>query len=379
MVNYDKWDKLEVSDDEEDTASRRATVTRLDAPSRVTFGGGVGKNAIEVASSSADVVTPGAAAAAATKRAPASSFHGTDYARFDAIARDVSDDEEEAREYYEDEAWEKAHGKKPPMMSSSSFARDRRDDDDDDDTHRPPPVSGSRRTTADGEIARQASSVRETRTEAFSENGGVESSAPGADASATTVGGSVSELKKNGASGASGVALMWSQTKEEVTLSVVVPPGTRASDVAVRCTSDRVEVAVTAKREGKTDAGGAPLRFLSDAWTHPIDPEPNDDDDDDEFNGRVFGDWEVCDWDPDGSRVVRVTARKKTIGNSLVHWWNRGVKGGAPIDVAAIAARRDNVGKKNVARAEEARRVWDEATEAFKKKIKDREKITIDV
>ena len=30
-------------------------------------------------------------------------------------------------------------------------------------------------------------------------------------------------------------------------------------------------------------------------------------------------------------------------------------------------------------RAEEARRVWDEATEAFKKKVKDREKITIDV
>ena len=117
MVNYDKWDTLEVSDDEEDTASRRATVTRLDAPSRVTFGGGVGKNAIEVASSSADVVTPGAAAAAATKRAPASSFHGTDYARFDAIARDVSDDEEEAREYYEDEAWEKARGKKPPSSS----------------------------------------------------------------------------------------------------------------------------------------------------------------------------------------------------------------------------------------------------------------------
>ena len=356
MVNYDKWDTLEVSDDEEDTASRRATVTRLDAPSRVTFGGGVGKNAIEVASSSADVVTPGAAAAAATKRAPASSFHGTDYARFDAIARDVSDDEEEAREYYEDEAWEKARGKKPP---SSSFARDD-----------PPPVSGSR-TTAD-ETARQR--VRETRTEAFSENGGVESSAPGAaTTSATTVGGSVATEKKekeNGAGG--GVALMWSQTKEEVTLSVVVPPGTRASDVAVRCMSDRVEVAVTAKREGKT----APLRFLSDAWTHPIDPEPNDDDDDDVF-GNVFGDWEVCDWDPDGSRVVRVTARKKTIGNSLVHWWNRGVKGGAPIDVAAIAARRDD--KKNVARAEEARRVWDEATEAFKKKIKDREKITIDV
>jgi hypothetical protein len=176
MVNYDKWDKLEISDDEEDTASRRATVTRLDAPSRVTFGGGLGKNVIEVSSAgrgaaneTADVVTPGAAAAAATKGAPpgpSSSSHGTDYARFDAIARDLSDDDDdEKREYYEDEAWEAVHGNKTRGASAaetkSPHAREKRAS---------PPVSST-------------ALIRDARTKAFSSNGGVEFSAPGADAS----------------------------------------------------------------------------------------------------------------------------------------------------------------------------------------------------
>ena len=163
MVNYDKWDKLEISDDEEDTASRRATVTRLDAPSRVTFGGGLGKNVIEVSSAgrgaaneTADVVTPGAAAAAATKGAPpgkSSSSHGTDYARFDAIARDLSDDDDdEKREYYEDEAWEAVHGNKTrgasaePKTAAAETKSEKRAS---------PPVSST-------------AAVRDARTKAFS-------------------------------------------------------------------------------------------------------------------------------------------------------------------------------------------------------------------
>ena len=43
MVNYDKWDKLDISDDEDDKP-RRANVTRLEGPSKVTFGGGRGDN-----------------------------------------------------------------------------------------------------------------------------------------------------------------------------------------------------------------------------------------------------------------------------------------------------------------------------------------------
>jgi hypothetical protein len=209
--------------------------------------------------------------------------------------------------------------------------------------------------------------IRDARTKAFSSNGGVEFSAPGADAS---VGVDVSKTSSQTANAADfdAIKTMWSQTKEEVTLSVVVPPGTRASDVAVRCASDRVEVALKNRETGNY------LRFLSDEWTHPIDPEPNDDDDDDEKNdARVFGDWEVCDWDPIGGfRVVRVTARKKRFGGSLAHWWRCGTKNGTPIDVSAIASRS----KAAAETAERTRRVWDEATEAFKKKV--RERITID-
>ena len=68
---------------------------------------------------------------------------------------------------------------------------------------------------------------------------------------------------------------------------------------------------------------------------------------------------------------MRVTARKKTVGGSLVHWWRSGVRSGEPVDVSAIAGRRAGA-------SESARRVWDEATEAFKKKVRERERITID-
>ena len=362
MVNYDKWDKLEISDDEEDTASRRATVTRLEAPSRVTFGGGLGKNVIEVSSAgggaaneTADVVTPGAAAAAATKREPpgkSSSSHGTDYARFDAIARDLSDDDDdEKREYYEDEAWEAVHGEKTRgaiVADDVAAAAAAETKSPHKSRHHASPSVSS------------AAAVRDARTKAFSSNGGVETRAPGADASPETA----------GAADAIPIRLMWSQTKEEVTLSVVVPPGTRASDVTVRCASDRVEVVVK-NRETTT-------RFLSDEWTHPIDPEPNDDDDDDDDDddaARVFGDWEVCDWDPiGGARVVRVTARKKRFGGSLAHWWRVGTKLGTPIDVSAIASRAAGAAET----AERTRRAWEEATEAFKKKVRERERIEID-
>ena len=370
MVNYDKWDKLEVSDDEEDTASRRATVTRLDAPSRVTFGGDVGKNVIEVARASAgvgaanetaDVVTPGAAAAPA--RSPSAS-HGTDYARFDAIARHLSDDDEEAREYYEDEAWALAHPR--PASDDAGGADERRECE-----------TSGRATTLE---TRDEEAVRDARTASFVANGGVDARAPGADAASDKS--LMNLIRRDDASTRnddsndiecdSKTRLMWSQTKEEVIMSVVVPPGTRASDVVVRCASDQIEVAVKTKTTHENDAEKKLATFLSDAWTHPIDPEPSFGDDDDDDDVPVFGDWEVCDWEPGGRRVVRVTARKKTIGGSLVHWWRSGTKRGATIDVSAVAGRAAGAG-------ESARRVWDEATEAFKKKIKDREKITIDV
>ena len=66
----------------------------------------------------------------------------------------------------------------------------------------------------------------DARTKAFSSNGGVEFSAPGADASVDVF---KTSSETANAADFDAIKTMWSQTEEEVTLSVVVPPGTRAS------------------------------------------------------------------------------------------------------------------------------------------------------
>ena len=74
--------------------------------------------------------------------------------------------------------------------------------------------------------------------------------------------------------------------------------------------------------------------LLSDELAHPIDPEPRDEDDEDDDmdtgdgGGRVFGDWEVTDFEPPAlgaRRVIRVAMRKKGLG-MMVHWWHGRVR-----------------------------------------------------
>ena len=342
MVNYDKWDKMDVSDDEDDRP-RRANVTRLDGPSRVTFGGGRG-DVVDVETRGAPtgsdpdtIVTPGAAAAAAAA-ASARATAGTDYAKFDRIAADVSDEEDD-REYYEDEAHAALYG---PNGTAAADARAV--------PPAPAPAPAPSTSPAPSPATDPAAATLAERTARFTANGGRDARSPGAP---------------------SGEGYMWSQDRDEVCVSVVAPAGARARDVAVRCTSTRVEVAIMAPP--KPGAVVVARCLLSDEWAHPVDPEPKDpDDDDDGEEADAFGDWEVCDWEPaslGGRRVVRVTARKRGMG-MLTHWWRKATVGGAEIDPAEIAARKPG-------KAEEAKRVWDEATEAFKQRVRERERIEV--
>jgi hypothetical protein len=112
-----------------------------------------------------------------------------------------------------------------------------------------------------------------------------------------------------------GDGYLWSQERDEVVISVIVPPGTKAKDVAVRCTKTSLEVAVAVVSKGGVHCGQS---LLSGDLAHPIDPEPREDDEDvdamDVGGGRVFGDWELTDFEPHslgGRRAVRVTLRKK--------------------------------------------------------------------
>jgi hypothetical protein len=114
--------------------------------------------------------------------------------------------------------------------------------------------------------------------------------------------------------------------------------------------------------------------LIDDDVAHKIDPEPRDDEElERSVDGfdvpRTYGEWEVCDWEPKGRRVVRVTFRKKGLG-MMTHWWRRALSGGTEIDTATLKGRKDG-------KAAESARIWEEATEAFKEKVKNRQPIPI--
>jgi hypothetical protein len=175
------------------------------------------------------------------------------------------------------------------------------------------------------------------------------------------------EFSRNG--GAVGDRYLWSQTAEEVTISVLVPPGTRAKDVLVRLTppplgelgaTHRLTVALA----GAPPAVDAPLAFAVDAPQDAAAEAP---------------DWELTDFDAAASeakprRAVRVTLRKSLPGAAMVHWWRAALAGDPGIDTASIGDR-----ERTAQRTAAARAVWAEAEAEFKRRVQERERIEIDV
>jgi hypothetical protein len=180
--------------------------------------------------------------------------------------------------------------------------------------------------------------------------------------------GRAAEFSRNG--GAVGERYLWSQTPSEVTLSVLVPPGTRAKDVAVRLTpappsadaaaTPRLTVAVA----GAPPAVDAPLAFGVEA---PAEEEL---------------DWELTDFDAAAAaaggapprRAVRVTLRKASPASNMVHWWRAALAGDPGIDTGAIEERARTAG-----RTADARAVWAQAEAEFKRRVRERVPVEIDV
>eukprot|EP00227_Mantoniella_beaufortii_P009789 CAMPEP_0197577252 /NCGR_PEP_ID=MMETSP1326-20131121/1958_1 /TAXON_ID=1155430 /ORGANISM="Genus nov. species nov., Strain RCC2288" /LENGTH=97 /DNA_ID=CAMNT_0043140301 /DNA_START=30 /DNA_END=320 /DNA_ORIENTATION=+ len=91
MVDYAKFDHIgdDLSDDDEAANRRRVPqVTRLEGPSRVTFGRGGEVRAV------VNAPDPSAAATAPPPPPPGPSF-GTDYAKYDRMAAAMSDSDDE--------------------------------------------------------------------------------------------------------------------------------------------------------------------------------------------------------------------------------------------------------------------------------------------
>ena len=305
MVNYDKWDKIDVSDDEDDRP-RRANVTRLDGPSRVTFGGRSGRRR-----GRGDEGRP-------LGIGPRHHRHPRRGRRRRRRGRREGDGQHGLRQVRPHRRGRERRGGRPRVLRGRGARRPVRPE-----RHRRrrrarvPTAPAPSTSPAPSAATDTAAATLAERTARFTANGGRDARSPGAPSGEDTCGVRIATRCASAPS----------------------PPRARARDVAVRCTSTRVEVAIMAPP--KPGAVVVARCLLSDEWAHPVDPEPEDPDDDDD-DARAFGDWEVCDWEPaslGGRRVVRVTARKRGMG-MLTHWWRKATVGGAEIDPAQITARK---------------------------------------
>eukprot|EP00611_Tribonema_gayanum_P004483 TRINITY_DN1368_c0_g1_i2.p1 TRINITY_DN1368_c0_g1~~TRINITY_DN1368_c0_g1_i2.p1 ORF type:complete len:291 (-),score=72.76 TRINITY_DN1368_c0_g1_i2:1787-2659(-) len=169
----------------------------------------------------------------------------------------------------------------------------------------------------------------------------------------------------------------WSQSRGDVAITVVAPPGTRASEVEVKVTSDASAPTLAAQaplgHHLKVSAKGATL--LEGDLTYPValdldDPESVD------WVLQDLGlparqapenamDMSTADLSAEDSpaRAITVTLRKHSPIAGAALWWKGAVQGGPTIDMAAIEGR-DSKG------ASASQKVWDEAMEGFRARVK---------
>ena len=179
--------------------------------------------------------------------------------------------------------------------------------------------------------------------------------------------------------GAGELDYMWSQTSSDVTLSVLVPLGTKAKDICIDVTETSVKITLCKE-----------LVFDRE-WEHPIGEEVEDYDEEEEYNTGgglkfnesdksftpiprqlTYGSWEVTDYD-ENNRVIRVTAQKKSV-ELMRHWWQKCLKGEENHgEMLKLPDRSASV------RGYDSKKVWDDAHADFKAQVKNRELIDIDV
>ncbi|KAF4653715.1 hypothetical protein FOL47_010329 [Perkinsus chesapeaki] len=140
----------------------------------------------------------------------------------------------------------------------------------------------------------------------------------------------------------------WSQSKDSVTISVVVPKGTRGKNVGA--------VTVDHNHVLRLDLTDSPAYFEG-RLEFPVKMDDPDED----------ISWEMKDVDDASHRVVEISLRKSApLMPGLITWWSDAIKDGdAEVDVTNLADRRKD---SNMAQVQAA---WKEAQEAFKQKRKE--------
>eukprot|EP01048_Picozoa_sp_COSAG05_P019841 COSAG05_NODE_3217_length_2230_cov_1.925387_1_plen_465_part_00 len=345
MVDYSKWDNLDLGSDSEDERPPAPRITRYEPGSTITVGpnGHSLKSGPPATAATKAAVRFGPAEAAkpaaAAPRAHAAKHanYSTDYSKWDSL--EVSESEEE-----ED----------PDAMDGEY---------DDEELEA---VERAKEWTK-----RQETTAAEASAEALREYKKAEvASASAASAAPAEVGGGHAAVKNGGHT----KRYLWSQEPDEVVVAVAVPPGTRASAVVVELVdaSPAPRLAV-----GLRDDVGGTTWLVNEALSHKV--AVTDDSSDVDWEVRDLpteyqDGWNVyaggrCHTGADAGvwRAVTVTLKKEAPAGVVI-WWKAVMKGDPEIDTSKIAGRRNNSA---------AQSAWQDAHAEFLKKVANRQPVEI--
>eukprot|EP01052_Picozoa_sp_SAG31_P026260 SAG31_NODE_2367_length_5855_cov_2.719597_4_plen_439_part_00 len=340
MVDYSKWDALDVSSDEDETSRARPRVTRFDQPSRVTLG-----DATAPVSSATNTSAPAASTALAqpTKERPpkpSQSMVGTtNYAKWDNLV--VSDSDEDGEDDYQE------FDEQEELVTPGAAAQL---------GPRPglgfhPAKGGEKLRAAAHEWARSGGSSAPADTSAA-----VPEAQP--EGSLVLDRSQREQLCRNG--GDTG-RYLWSQTKDECVVAARIPAGARAKDVVVEVDANGEALRVGYLKEwvieGKLDRTVVPPGEPEDIEWEIIDEIAQGNDE------CAFGASAVAGPQHDAANVGRLVlvTLKKSQPHGVVTWWKTVLAGDPEIDpVRDIPDRKADNGAMAAA--------WAQAHEEFRKR-----------
>ena len=277
MVDYSRFDKIDVSDDDDDdddnVRSRRPQVHKLEKNQTIKLGDSNITVTSNSSSSAAVKATSSAAAAAAAS----------------VVNNDDDDNDEEEEDFQED-------------------------------------FQPSIREITDAEEAQvKAKAKAKAKAEAKADEPKATSSTSSSTKKPQTL--TRAAMTRNGGETE---RYYWSQTKAEVVVYVRAPKTVKASNIRVQLDNKDNQLVVSLK--------DAPKPLLREKLFGPVTDSGNDDDGGD--SSSDFLDWSMQDSaDCAGWRLVMVTLQKKPPMAGLVMWWRSAFVGEPEIDTNAIQDR----------------------------------------
>jgi hypothetical protein len=322
VTDYAKWEKMDLSDMEEENRARKPRLTRLEGPSRITIG-----------APEAPVPDSGPVPHTSGRQ---TSHDALDYSKWDKMVDDEDEGESDDETSMDVRAQSVASAPAAPT-SSSSFG------------YSYPASTGM---AADAFEEDALDPQEEERLREVLATSTISAPPPCAISPEERLSALSARLSRNGAVRESH---LWRQSADEVEISVLVPPGTRAKQVRPKLIPSAEPASSPTLLVERTDAAGSSPPYFRGVLAYPVEV-PDE-------AGELS--WEITDYEPEalgGRRVVRVNLRKPPM-QGLVVWWTRALQIEPEIDTLSLPDR------KRVTGAEEMQSVWEQAQVMFREKV----------